>query len=247
MPPFWVAQSGSTQRRRKKAKQVKIGSNGSHVAIYITIQDYTTQLNRGRSHNLYSDLLHWPSFLSFLKIIYLFWEREGRRGRERERERTQGKLHAVSTEPDVGLELTKHEIVTWAEIKSQTRNRLSHPGVPWPLFLNTDKNLLCLNHLGSWWHTRISEARSTQFWFGRFVVSNFYVNSSLKTTAMEAVLSIIFVTSILACGPLGLSLNPQLLPSSIILIFLPLWEPLLCSISLLTLLLSYICCCVHIS
>ena len=39
-------------------------------------------------------------------------ERERERKRERERERIPSRIHAVSTEPDVGLYPTKHEIVT---------------------------------------------------------------------------------------------------------------------------------------
>ena len=47
------------------------------------------------------------------------------RGRERERERTRGggaerethtESEAVSKEPDAGLELTNHEIMTWAKV-----------------------------------------------------------------------------------------------------------------------------------
>ena len=67
-------------------------------------------------------------------FIYLFWEREReskqRRGRERGRQRIPSRLHAVSAEPDVGLELTNREIKTWAEVKIWTPNRLSHPGTP---------------------------------------------------------------------------------------------------------------------
>ena len=37
---------------------------------------------------------------------------ESKRERERERERIPSRLLTVSTEPDVGLELTSHEIVT---------------------------------------------------------------------------------------------------------------------------------------
>lgn len=48
-------------------------------------------------------------------------------------------------------------------------------------------------------------------------------------------LSIIFVISISALSPLGLGLNLQLLPCSTVLIFLPLWKPLLHPISPLTL------------
>ena len=51
-------------------------------------------------------------------------------GAERGRDRILSSLHAVSTEPDVGLELTNREIMTPAEIKRQTLNRLHHPGAP---------------------------------------------------------------------------------------------------------------------
>ena len=43
-------------------------------------------------------------------------------GEEREEERAPSRLNAVSTEPSVGLNLTKHEIMTWTEIKSWTLN-----------------------------------------------------------------------------------------------------------------------------
>ena len=72
----------------------------------------------------------------FLKFIYLFWEREsacaqvGEGWRERDRERIPSRLHTVSAEPDRGLWLTKQEIMTWAEIKGQRLNWLSHPGAP---------------------------------------------------------------------------------------------------------------------
>ena len=49
---------------------------------------------------------------------------------ERNRKRIPSRLHAVDAEPDVGLELTNREIPTGAEIKSQTLNRLGHPGIP---------------------------------------------------------------------------------------------------------------------
>ena len=76
---------------------------------------------------------------SFLNV-YLFWKREresmyeqGVGGRERGNER-ECRLHAVSTEPDVELKLPNHEIMTWAEIKSQTLKWLGHPGTPDFLF-----------------------------------------------------------------------------------------------------------------
>ena len=53
--------------------------------------------------------------------------------RERERERIPSRLRVVSTEPDTGLHLMNHEIMSWAEIKSRTLNRLSHPGAPAPM------------------------------------------------------------------------------------------------------------------
>ena len=47
-------------------------------------------------------------------------EHEEGSGRERGRERTPSRLHAVSAEPDVGLELTNCEIM--AELKPRVRH-----------------------------------------------------------------------------------------------------------------------------
>ena len=68
----------------------------------------------------------------FIFNVYLFWERAStcQGGAEREGERIPARLHTVRVEPDAGLELMNHEIMTWAETKSGTLNRLSHPGVP---------------------------------------------------------------------------------------------------------------------
>ena len=61
-------------------------------------------------------------FIYFLFFfIFYFWERASTRGREAEREgdtesRAGSRLWAVSTEPDMGLELTNHEIMTWVEV-----------------------------------------------------------------------------------------------------------------------------------
>ena len=70
------------------------------------------------------------SFLFLKKIffnVYLFLrERErGKWGRDTEREgdpesEAGSRLRAVSTEPDVGLELMNHEIMTWAEVRRST-------------------------------------------------------------------------------------------------------------------------------
>ena len=56
-------------------------------------------------------------------------ECEQGRGREKETEHEAGsRLRAVSTEPDVGLELTNHEIMTWAEVRHLTN--WAHEGTP---------------------------------------------------------------------------------------------------------------------
>ena len=61
-------------------------------------------------------------------FIY-FWERERERenvgvhvgrGRDRGEQRIQSGLCADSRESDAGLELTSHEIMTWAEIQRLT-------------------------------------------------------------------------------------------------------------------------------
>ena len=68
--------------------------------------------------------------------IYLFWERERGVGRGRERrERLQSRFHAVSAKSYTGLDLTNHEIMTWAKIKSRILNQLSDPGTPCFCFL----------------------------------------------------------------------------------------------------------------
>ena len=71
-------------------------------------------------------------YFYFFKLISLFWERERRRehqcgrGREKGRENSQQATRWHSTEPNTGLELMNCEIMTWAEIKIQTLNRMSH-------------------------------------------------------------------------------------------------------------------------
>ena len=62
------------------------------------------------------------AFLSFFLCLFIYFEREWRRGREsreteRERER---ESQAGSAEPIVGLELMNCEITTCAETKSRT-------------------------------------------------------------------------------------------------------------------------------
>ena len=52
-----------------------------------------------------------------------------------ERERIPSRLHAVSKESDVGLDLMNYEIMTRAVTKSWTLNQLSHPGAPILLYV----------------------------------------------------------------------------------------------------------------
>ena len=67
--------------------------------------------------------------------MYIYFEREREKyewgkGREKGRQRIPSRLRAVSTEPNAGLNLMNREIMTWAEIKSQMPNWLSHQGAP---------------------------------------------------------------------------------------------------------------------
>ena len=86
---------------------------------------------------------YWPtswSLSSWVSVFFSFLfsplgETETGRGRERQRERISSRLCSVSAEPDLGLNPTNFEIITWAEIKSWMFNQLSHPGAP-TLFLN---------------------------------------------------------------------------------------------------------------
>ena len=52
------------------------------------------------------------------------------KGRQRHRERIPSRLPTISMEPDAGLNLTNHEIMTRAETKSWMVNQLGHPGAP---------------------------------------------------------------------------------------------------------------------
>ena len=78
------------------------------------------------------------TFRSLFVCLFVF-EVGGRERQERGRESQVG-LHAVRAEPDARLDHTNHEIMTWAQIKSQMLNGLSHPGVPGCSILN-DSNM----------------------------------------------------------------------------------------------------------
>ena len=70
-------------------------------------------------------------------FIY-FWEVGGEGQREGDTESEAGsKLWAVSTDPDVGLELTNHEIMTWAEVGRLTDWATQAP-LDWPFLKNSN-------------------------------------------------------------------------------------------------------------
>ena len=73
------------------------------------------------------EIHHWTWIIAwriFFLNFYLFWGVG--RGRERGRARKLSRLHSINAESDVGLDPMNCEIVTWAEIKSQTLNQLSY-------------------------------------------------------------------------------------------------------------------------
>ena len=58
----------------------------------------------------------------FLKIVFIFWEREceQERSKERGRQRIRSRFCADSSEPDARLKPTKREIMTWAKVRCST-------------------------------------------------------------------------------------------------------------------------------
>ena len=69
-----------------------------------------------------------PFFLNFLMFIY-FW-RGGGAQRERETQsEADSRLWAVSAEPEAGLELTSHEIMTWTKVWCWTYWATDTPGI----------------------------------------------------------------------------------------------------------------------
>ena len=69
-------------------------------------------------------------------FIYLFLRESTHTRRERaEKERKNpNRLRGVNAEANMGLNLMNREILTWAEIQSQTLNQLSHLGASWLIF-----------------------------------------------------------------------------------------------------------------
>ena len=67
----------------------------------------------------------------FFKIYLFIWERgKGEGQREKKRENVK-QTPCWSVEPNSGLHPMTHKIMTWAKIKSQMLNWLSHPGALW--------------------------------------------------------------------------------------------------------------------
>ena len=77
--------------------------------------------------------------LFFFEVLLIYFEREKAceqgRGRERGRERIPSRIHVVSAEPDVGLNVMSHELKS-----SQMHNQLSHPSAPSLPLLKIDRD-----------------------------------------------------------------------------------------------------------
>ena len=75
------------------------------------------------SHVFYFSITSFKQFSLFKNVLFIFErERVRKRGRGVEREGTEdrNRLCTVSSEPNVGLELSNCEITTWAEVKHST-------------------------------------------------------------------------------------------------------------------------------
>ena len=111
-------------------------------------------------------------FIYFEKEIKHVQERGRRRG-----ERIPSRLHAVSTEPQAGLDPTKREIMVRVMIKNQMLNQLSHPGALWQVHLEavgrraTDSSgfpLLCFWGRRYFYHTPAQGEKSRNSFKGIF-------------------------------------------------------------------------------
>lgn len=60
---------------------------------------------------LHEEVGHVVSFFNFFFLNFVFREQWGR-GKERRKERIPKRFHTISTEPDVGYELTNWELLT---------------------------------------------------------------------------------------------------------------------------------------
>ena len=81
------------------------------------------------------------SIFKFLKMFIYFWERDSMSGEGAEREgdtesETGSRIWAVNTEPDSGLELMSHEIMTWAKLVAQPTEPPRCPEIEYFLIFN---------------------------------------------------------------------------------------------------------------
>ena len=86
------------------------------------------------------------------------------------------RLWTVSTEPDTGLKLTSHEIMTWAEVSAYPTEPPSRPRLCFPL-----KEKL----LGAWVAQSVKRPTSAQVTISRFMSSSPVSGSVLTAQSLE--------------------------------------------------------------
>ena len=92
-----------------------LGQKSAHLHIYTHTQCFSS----------WGKLVH-PSVTFFFSVyLFIYFEKEGERGGER----IPSRLCATGA-PNMGLNLTDCEGMTWAQIESWTLSQLSHPGIP---------------------------------------------------------------------------------------------------------------------
>ena len=87
--------------------------------------------------------------LIFFKCLLILRQTRGsahEQGGAGQRKRVPSRLCTASTEPDMGLDLMNHEIMTWAKIKSLRLNWLSHPSTLRYIFALTELGQLSPKH-----------------------------------------------------------------------------------------------------
>ena len=139
-----------------------------------------------------------------------FWQRETERDRERarvsqggaERERDTeseagSRLRAVSTEPDVGLELMSHEIMTWAKVGHWT---------DWVIQVPRTVPILNISYLrGAWVAQSVKRPTLAQVMISGFVSSSPASGSVLTAQSLEPVSESVSPLSVLFMLCLSLS------------------------------------------
>ena len=120
----------------------------------------------------------------FFNVYSFFWETERDRAQveEEQREREGGReseagsrLRAVSTEPDVGLELTTCEIMTWAEVGHSTDWATQAP----------KKSIFNMKSRGVWVAQSVKRPTSAQVMISQFVSLSPTSGSVLTAQSLE--------------------------------------------------------------